>query len=183
MNCYYNAIKFVPEALLQLQNLTHLCLRFVQPLFSRQYNDWKSIRNCHNWNMNDILKVEMLMIEVRTLKCKIEIFSTCIFYVHVVAWGRFTFLDICIVNGIIQLFQFCFYIWYSISNFRTCIFFYIWNSGLCTDKLATSQTVYNSVKSKVRQLVASNLHHTLQNMQWISMGLEIRVWHRTLILI
>ncbi|XP_011420232.3 DISP complex protein LRCH3 isoform X7 [Magallana gigas] len=26
LNCYYNAIKFVPEALLQLQNLTHLCL-------------------------------------------------------------------------------------------------------------------------------------------------------------
>ena len=29
LNCYHNAIKFVPEALLQLQNLTHLCLRFV----------------------------------------------------------------------------------------------------------------------------------------------------------
>nr|XP_022286809.1 leucine-rich repeat and calponin homology domain-containing protein 2-like isoform X11 [Crassostrea virginica] len=26
LNCYHNAIKFVPEALLQLQNLTHLCL-------------------------------------------------------------------------------------------------------------------------------------------------------------
>ena len=30
LNCYHNAIKFVPEALLQLQNLTHLCLRFVK---------------------------------------------------------------------------------------------------------------------------------------------------------
>lgn len=51
--------------------------------------------------MNDILKVEMLMIEVTTLKCKIEIFQYSMYmwwHEGDLLFGHF----IVIVNGIIQ---------------------------------------------------------------------------------
>lgn len=62
--------------------------------------------------MNDILKLEMLMIEVTTLKCKIEIFQ----YSMYMWWheGDLLFWTFyCIVNGIVQTvkFRFCIYIW------------------------------------------------------------------------
>lgn len=85
--------------------------------------------------MNDILKLEMLMIEVTTLKCKIEIFQ----YSMYMWWheGDLLFLDILLYSK--WNYSNCLDFAFIFGNFRTCMF-YIRNSGSC--KLATSQTVY-----------------------------------------